>query len=101
METHPAEGVLKERFPNTRKPSHQQVCGEFWNLRRQHNQEETNKQTNKKSIDYTANCNSQWRCSPDAHVCHQCVGAEQGGGGYILKVRTGPECSEDNLRELT
>ena len=33
METHPGEGVVKEeKFPNTRKPSHQQVCGEFWNL---------------------------------------------------------------------
>ena len=40
METHPREGVLKEeKFPNTRKPSHWQVCGEFWNLRGQHNQE--------------------------------------------------------------
>ena len=41
METHPGEGLVKEeKFPNTRKPSHWQVCGEFWNLRRQHNQEE-------------------------------------------------------------
>ena len=40
METHPREGVVKEKFPNTRKPSHWQVCGEFWNLRGQHNQEE-------------------------------------------------------------
>ena len=29
METHPGEGVVKEKFPNTRKPSHWQVCGEF------------------------------------------------------------------------
>ena len=41
METHPREGVVKEEtFPNIRKPSHQWVCGEFWNLRGQHNQEE-------------------------------------------------------------
>ena len=41
METHPGEEVLKqEKFPNTRKPSHRQVCGEFWNLRGQHKQEE-------------------------------------------------------------
>ena len=34
METHPREGVMKEEmFPNTRKPFHQWVCGEFWNLR--------------------------------------------------------------------
>ena len=44
MEIHPEEGVLKEeKFPNTRKPSHQWVCGEFWNLRGQHNQKEKNK----------------------------------------------------------
>ena len=41
METLPREGVLKEeKFPNTRKPTHGQVCVEFWNLRGQHNQEE-------------------------------------------------------------
>ena len=47
METHPAEEVMKEeKFPNTRKPSHRQVCGEFWNLRGQHNREgKKNKQT--------------------------------------------------------
>ena len=30
---------MKEMFPNSRKPSHQQVCGEFWNLRGQSNWE--------------------------------------------------------------
>ena len=41
METHPGKGVIKEeKFANTRKPSHWRVCGEFWNLRGQHNQEE-------------------------------------------------------------
>ena len=46
METHPGKGVMKEKFPNSRKPSHWQICGEFWNLRGQHNQEKkTNKQT--------------------------------------------------------
>ena len=39
-ELHPGKGVLKrEKFPNTRKPSHQRVCGEFWNLRGEHNWE--------------------------------------------------------------
>ena len=38
MESHPGEGYVKvEKFPNTRKPSHCWVCGEFWNLRGQHN----------------------------------------------------------------
>ena len=41
METLSGEGVMKEeKFPNTRKLSHWRVCGEFWNLRRQYNQEE-------------------------------------------------------------
>jgi len=40
METQPREGVVKEKFPNTRKPSHRRVCREFWNLRVQHNWEE-------------------------------------------------------------
>ena len=44
MDTHPGEGNLKEeKFPNTRKLSHRQVCEEFWNLRGQHNREEKNK----------------------------------------------------------
>ena len=43
METCPGEGVVK-KFPNIRKLSYRWVCGEFWNLRGQHNQE--NKQTN-------------------------------------------------------
>ena len=40
-ETHPGKGVVKEeKFPDTREPSHQWVCGEFWNLRGKHNREE-------------------------------------------------------------
>ena len=27
MKTHAREGVMEEKFPNTRKPSHQRVCG--------------------------------------------------------------------------
>ena len=41
METCSGEGVIKEeKFPNTRKPSYRRVCGEFWNLREQHNRGE-------------------------------------------------------------
>lgn len=43
-ETRPGEGVVKEeKFLNTRKPFHWWVCGEFWNLRGQNNQEEKKK----------------------------------------------------------
>ena len=52
-------------------------------------------------IDYMPNHNSQQRSNPDAHVCQQQVGAEQGGAGCMLRGRTRPECPEDDLRELT
>ena len=97
METRPRKGVVKEeKFPNSGKPSHRWVCGEFWNLRGQHNQE-----GKKKSTDYAPNHNSKQRSSPDAHVHQHRVGAEQGGMGCMLRARTRPECPEDNLRELT
>ena len=51
--------------------------------------------------DYMPNHNSQRRRSLDAPVCQQRMRAEQGGLGCMLRVRTGPECPEDNLRELT
>ena len=36
-ETRPGKGVAKEeKLPNTRKPSHWWVCGEFWNLGGKH-----------------------------------------------------------------
>ena len=89
-----------KKFPNSRKPSHEWVCGEFWNLRGQHNWEEEKKKT-KKHTEYAPNPNFQWRSSPDAHIRPPQVGARQGGGGCMFGVRTGPECPEDNLRELT
>ena len=73
METHLREGVVKEKFPNSRKASHWQISGEFWNLRGQHNQE---KQTNR---EYTPKHNSNQRSSPDACVHHHQAGTEQGG----------------------
>ena len=48
--------------------------------------------------------NSQQKSTPNTRICHQQAG---GGGGVIreeqaalLKVRTGPECPEGNLRDL-
>ena len=41
MEFRPRKGVLKrEKFPNTRKPSHCRICAEPWKHRGQHNREE-------------------------------------------------------------
>ena len=62
--------MKEEKFPNTRKPSHRQVCGELWNLRGQHTH-----------TNYVPKRNSQGRGSPDGSVHHQQVGAEQGGMG--------------------
>ena len=39
-----------DKFPNTRKPSHQWVCGEFWNLRGQNNWEEKEKKKRTQSL---------------------------------------------------
>ena len=93
-ETHPGEGVVKEeKFPNSRKPFHWWVCGEFWNLRGKHNQEGKKKQT------------TQNRClttTPSGEVTQTLMSAAgQRGSGCMLRVRTGPECPENNMRELT
>ena len=40
-EFRPGKGVSKrEKFPNTRKPSHRRICAELWKHREQHNREE-------------------------------------------------------------
>ena len=31
------EGVMNDKFPHNRKPSHRHVCGELWNLKGQNN----------------------------------------------------------------
>ena len=49
----------------------------------------------KNSTEYVPNHDSQQRSSPDSRP-----EAGKGGAGCMLKVRTRPECSEDNLREL-
>ena len=56
METHSRKGVVKEeKFPNARKPSHQRVCGEFWDLRGQHNRErKKKKKTSPQNMHLTA-----------------------------------------------
>ena len=70
------------------------LWGEFWNLRGHHNREE------KKTQNTCLTATPQRRSSPDARVCHQRAGAGQGGAGCMLRVRTGPEGPEDNLRQL-
>ena len=98
METCLGEGVVKEeKFPNTRKPSHRQVCGEFWNLRGQHNREE---KINKTQITHLT-------ATPSGEVA-QTLGSTTSKQGLnremraaLLRGRTSPECPEGNLREIT
>ena len=59
------EAVKEEKFTNSRKPCHRRVCGEFWNLRGQHNLE---KNKNKKHTEYLPNRNCQQRSSPDSPI---------------------------------
>ena len=86
----PREEVVKEeKFPNTRKPSHQRVCGEFWNLRGQHNWEEKKKEKQNTHITATprevaqifASTTSKQRLNREARVA--CLG--QGPGLNVLR----------------
>ena len=60
------------------------------------------KNKTKQPTDHSPNCNSQWRSSLDSS--HPSASSQQGlnreAGGYMLRVRTKPECPEGNLREL-
>ena len=99
METCPREGVMKEKFQNTRKPSHWRVCGKFWNPTGQHNQEGKKKKPSPEIMHLTE--------TPCGKVAQMLTSATSERGlkrevqAALLKVRTGPECLEDNLRELT
>ena len=72
-----------------------------WNLGGQHNLKEEREKKKKNTTDYAPSHDSQWRGSPDPHVCQKQPGAEQGGEGCMHGVGTGHECPEDNLKELT
>ena len=99
METHPGEEVMKEKFPNSRRPSHRCACGEFWNLSGQHNGERE-KKTNPQNTCLTTTASGE--------VAQILLPPARGGWAAkygmhksLLRVRTGPECPEENLRELT
>ena len=97
METHPGEEVVKEeKFPNNRKPSHRQVHGEFWNLRRQHNWEGKKTPQNRR-LTATASEVAQALASVTSEPG---LDREVRAASSVLRVRTRPERPEDNLREL-
>ena len=52
-----------------------------------------------KTTDYMPNCNFQQRSSPDVHVTSK-WGLNREVRAALLRVKTGPECPEGNLREL-
>ena len=66
--------MKEEKFTNIRKQCQRQVCGDFCNLRGQHNREGEKKTNKKTPTEYVPKHNSQWRSSPDARVCHQQAG---------------------------
>ena len=48
--------MKREKFPNSREPSHRWVCGEFWNFRGQHNWE---KKKNTQNMHLTATASGE------------------------------------------
>ena len=95
---------MKEgKFPNTRKPSHWRVCGEFWNLRGQHNWEEGKKKTHT----HTHTQITHLTITPSREVVQTLTSVTSKQGlnrevqAALLRIMNGPECPEYNLRELT
>ena len=80
METHPREVIVKKKFPNTRKPAHQQDFGEFWNFRGQHNQERKKKKNPQITCLTTI---PSGEVAQMLAICHQQAWAEQEGAGSI------------------
>ena len=87
---------MKEKFPNTRKPSHRQVSGEFWNLRGHHNWEGEKKSPQTMCLTTTPSGEVAQALTPTTNK--QRLNREAQAAS--LRVRTRPECPEDNLREL-
>ena len=89
----PREGVVKEeKFPHTRKPSHWQVYGEFWNLGGQHHGEE--KVNKAHSLTTTPSGEVAWTLASATSKW----GLNRESWAALLRVRTEPECPEGNLR---
>ena len=84
-----------EKFPHSRKSSHRQVFGEFWNLRGQHNQGVDGKPT---EYAPTATASQEVAQRLASVTGKQGWGREVRAASSVLRVRTRPE---DNLRELT
>ena len=100
METHPGKGNMKEKFPNSRKPSHRRVCGELGisegNITRRKKKKKSPQNT---CLIATASREvAQGLMSPTSE---QGLGGEAGVASSVLRVRPGPDFPENNPRELT
>ena len=83
MEFRPGKGVLKrEKFPNTRKPSHCRICAELWKHRGQHNREKKiNKQLKIRDCEPYGNSPSGEAAQTTAHtISKRGLGREAWGG---------------------
>ena len=100
MELCPRKGVLKrEKFPNTRKHSHCQVCAKPWKHRGQHNGGKINKQL--KPTYYEPNSNSpsgEAMQVPAPTTSNWELGRE--ARAALLRVRIRPECPKCYLSEI-
>ena len=63
--------MKEEKFPNSRKLSHQRVYGDFWNLRAQHNWEETHTHTHT----HTHTQNTRLTTTPSREVAQKLTSA--------------------------
>ena len=100
METHPGEGVAtEEKCSHRRKPSHMPVCGKFQNLRGQQNREGKT-HTHRQNICLTITASREVAQMLASATSKWGLGRGVWATSSVLGIRTGPECSEDNLREL-
>ena len=102
METLPGEGVVKEeKFPHSWKPSHRQVCGEFWNLRGQHNREKQKEKKKLQNMHLITTVSREVAQTLAFATSEWGLGREAWTASSVFRIRTGLDCPEDNLRELT
>ena len=89
--------MKEKKLPHSRKPSHRWVCGELWNLRGQHNREEKKKTQN---TQLTTTVSSEIAQKLMSTTSKWGLGRKAQTASLVLRLTTGPERPEDNLREL-
>ena len=105
METHPGKGNMKEKFPNSRKPSHRRVCGELGisegNITRRRK-----KQNKTQNMCLTATASRKVVQMLTSATNEQGLEREEWAASLVLRekdqaLRVKDHCPEDNLKELT